>query len=475
MTPKKIAQFAIGPLGGALLGFVSLPIMTWVFSQEDIGRIALLNIFLSFNVLLFSLGLDQTYVRFYHETGCKNRLLKSVFIPGFFILSIAILPFLAFQGTLSKLIFDIDSFFISLTIVVTCYIAFINRFLALILRMEERGLSFSLSQILPKLLYVFIAIILLLCSFQPRFEYILAANVASLTFVFIIFIWSTRTIWAPALKERLVYSEVRELLMFGFPLIFGGVAFWGLTALDRVFLKYYSTYEELALYSVSVSFAAAGSIIQSIFSTVWAPTVYKWAAKGVNLNKIDGTIKYVLIVVTISFCLIGIFSGLINYMLPSNYGNVQFIVVSCFGYPLLYVLSETTVVGIGIAKRTIFAMLASVIACIVNIIGNYYLVPVYGAAGAAASTSISFYIFFILRTEFSIYLWRHIPRIKLYSFTTLSLFGAVIHALYGFEYNFLMKIYWIALLVICMSYFRFDLLQSVDYFKTRLKTNKSVQ
>ena len=63
MTPKKIAAFALGPLGGALLSFITLPVITWIFSQQDIGRLAMLNVVISFSTLLFSLGLDQAYVR----------------------------------------------------------------------------------------------------------------------------------------------------------------------------------------------------------------------------------------------------------------------------------------------------------------------------------------------------------------------------------------------------------------------------
>ena len=63
MTSRKIAAFAIGPIGAAVLGLISLPIITWLFSQEDVGRMAVLQVTLSFSILLFSLGLDQSYVR----------------------------------------------------------------------------------------------------------------------------------------------------------------------------------------------------------------------------------------------------------------------------------------------------------------------------------------------------------------------------------------------------------------------------
>src|SRR5690606_8520682 len=104
--------------------------------------------------------------------------------------------------------------------------------------------------------------------------------------------------------------------------------------------------------------------------------------------------------------LAGLLSWVVAVFLPPDYSAVQWILVSCLGYPLLYTLSETTVVGIGISRRSGFAMLAALVAFAVNVLGNWLLIPAYGAAGAAASTCASFWIFFFLRTEFSIYLWR---------------------------------------------------------------------
>lgn len=72
MTPKQIIAFAIGPFGITIIGFVTLPFMTWFFNQEDIGRLALLNIAINFSILFFSLGLDQAYVREFY--GIEDKL-----------------------------------------------------------------------------------------------------------------------------------------------------------------------------------------------------------------------------------------------------------------------------------------------------------------------------------------------------------------------------------------------------------------
>lgn len=93
------------------------------------------------------------------------------------------------------------------------------------------------------------------------------------------------------------------------------------------------------------------------------------------------------------------------------------------GLSLLYALSEATAIGISISRRTGLSMLSSILAALTSFGGNYLLVPLYGAAGAAVATAVAFWVFLFCRTEFSCSVWRKIPRLKLYmvtSFCTLT-------------------------------------------------------
>jgi O-antigen/teichoic acid export membrane protein len=69
--------------------------------------------------------------------------------------------------------------------------------------------------------------------------------------------------------------------------------------------------------------------------------------------------------------------------------------------PILYTISEITVVGINFFKKPKWHVLIASIACIVNIFGNWVLVPLYGALGASVSTAFSYIVFFVLRTQIS--------------------------------------------------------------------------
>lgn len=459
MTPKKIAEFALGPICGALLSFITLPVITWYFSQEDVGRMAMLSVVISFSTLLFSLGLDQAYVREFHETKSKPALFKTTLLPGLLLLLITLGGLLSLDNVISHWLFELDSKLLSLLVAAVVLSTFIGRFLSLILRMNEQGVAYSMSQILPKLLLIVVIGSYVVFSVSKNITNLVLANVAATLFVCVIYGWNTRLEWFIGLKQRIDYTYLKSLLSFGVPLIFGGLAFWGLTATDKILLKELSNFEQLGLYSVAVSFAAAASIFQSIFTTVWAPTVYKWAASGEGLEKIYKVNRYVLFAVIIFFCLAGLFSWVVTFILPSNYNAVKWILISCLGLPLLYTLSETTVVGIGVTRRSGFAMLAAMLAFIVNLLGNWWLIPKFGAAGAAVSTCISFWVFFLLRTEFAIYVWKPVPRLALYSYSGLLVVGAVINSLYGHVYRVELMFFWGCVLSSSLLFFKEEIVE----------------
>lgn len=469
MTPKQIAAFAIGPIGSAVLGLISLPMITWLFSQEDVGRLAMLQVTLGFGILLFSLGLDQSYVREFHEVDSKPALLKCAMLPGLMLLVFAVVVLLSLDGKLAGWLFDIQALHLSVLVSVGLVATYLSRFLSLVLRMNERGVAYSMSQLLPKLLMLAIIGGYVTVGANKDLTNLVLANTAAIAFVCVIYGWNTRQEWLAGIRTKMDFDQLKSMLRFGLPLILGGLAFWGLTALDKVFLRTLASFEELGVYSVSVSFAAAASILQSVFSTIWAPTVYKWASEGTGLENVHKVSRYILALVVLGFTLAGLLSWVVSFFLPANYAAVQWIVVSCIGYPLLYTLSETTVVGIGISRRSYFSMLAAITAFAVNLVGNWWLIPIFGAAGAAVSTCVSFWVFFFLRTEFSIFLWKPIPRLVLYSFTLVSVAGAVVFTLWGQDLRGWMVGYWLVVLVAWIAVFRGEVLEVVGFLQRRGK------
>ncbi|MEL5446136.1 lipopolysaccharide biosynthesis protein [Serratia ureilytica] len=452
MNARKILAFAIGPIGNAALGLLTLPVITWLFSADDVGRISMLNVAVSFCVLFFSLGLDQAYVREYHGESDRGQLLKNVAFPGLLMIVIISAVFLLFPGSLSALLFEQKDTAISWLVMLILLASFINRFLSLILRMQEKGMAFSLSQLMPKLMTLIVIGLCYVLFTQHTLMQLVVANAVGFIAVSLMLMWSSRADWIAALRSSLDAGKLKAMFKFGYPLILGGLAFWGLTTIDRMFVRAYSGFEQLAIFSVAVSFAGVASILQSVFSTVWAPMVYKLAEsnEGGEQQMINKVTQCMLIAVVCLFSLGGLFSWLVDFVLPANYVNVKYILVASLGFPLLFTLSETTAVGIGLSRKTGYTMLASLIALIINVAANALLVPRFGAGGAAVSTCLAFWAFLILRTEFSIISWKTMPRFEMYFFTFLCLAGASASALAGEKMKYELFVYWGVLLAVVL-------------------------
>lgn len=431
MNIHKILRYALGPIGAAVLGFITLPLITWFYSVEDVGRISMLQVCTSFFVLLFCLGLDQAYVREYYESLNKPQLLKVVLLPSL-IISITVLSIVYLYDSLivSQWLYGITSHYLSIISICCFLVALVARYLSLILRMQEKALAFSMSQLLPKILFLIFVLCVVYLGFATDSYSLITANALSLFAAFVVYLWNTKSDWLPIFKEKFDWSQFKISLAFGLPLVIGGLASWGLNVMDRIFLRNMSTYAELGVYSVAMSIAGVAALFSGIFNTIWAPMVFKWVSEGnIDFKTIDDISEYVLAAIYFLVVLSGLFSWIIPIFLPQSYVEIQFIITACLLGPLFYTLSETTAVGIAIARKTKLAMLASIFAMLVNLVLNYFLVPQYGASGAAISTAIAFWCFYVVRTELAKIVWRNFKTKKAYTITLALIILAVLNIL----------------------------------------------
>lgn len=457
MNLRSIFAFALGPIAGAAFGLITVPIVAWAFSAEDVGRLNIFQITLSFCLLLLVLGLDQAYVREFHGSSDHARLLKASFTPGFVLLVAGALLAIPFNEQIALLLYGVAEpmfFWITLASVVA---AFVARFLSLILRMQERGLAFSMSQIIPKALFLILLGAIFLFELQRSFITLLSASFASSMAVVAVYIWNTRAQWGPAPTAQLDAKQVRALLQFGIPLIFSGLAYWGLVATSSIALRSFSTFSELGIYSVTTSIAGVAAIFQSIFTVVWAPIVYKWVAAGVDPSRIDRVARQALAVVCAIFVACGLFSWLADYLLPPQYSAVKYLVLCAIVQPLLYTLSEITCVGIGISRRTSLTIWVTVAALCANVLLSLWLVPLHGAAGALMANAVAYLVFFVARTEASARVWRQFPRARLYVFTSMAVALAVSTVAVGDVLPFHYALVWLAVAPVVAWCFRAEL------------------
>lgn len=468
MNKKIILGYAIGPIGSGLLGLLSLPIITWFYSVEDVGRISMLQVFTSFSILFFCLGMDQAYVRDYHESQNKAELLKNLSFPMVLLTILSLVLILIISPNfISTHLYDIESFYLSAITVCAFIAAVISRYLSLILRMQEKALQFSMSQILPKILFLVFIINVVVWQVAYNTTSLVTANVLSIIAACLVYIWNTRHDLKAAFQAKMNAEVFRRGFLFGFPLLFSSLAAWGLNVADRLFLKNYSNLSELGVYSVTMSVAAVATLFAGIFNTIWAPLVYKWqSTEGVDYYKINTIAHNVVAIVYFIVVLTGLSSWMVAFFFPAQYFNIQYLLPACLLAPLFYTISEVTGIGISLSRRTIFTMFSSLIAMIVSVSVCYFLIPSFGARGAACATVLAFFVFYIARSEFSRQLINALDFRQIYVGSLLILIVSIANL---FLIDLLRYGLWILLLLIGFYLYQMPLAQAKLYCSNYLK------
>lgn len=472
MDIKKIYSYGFGPLVAGVLTVLTLPILTWYFSEEDIGRFTLLQILVSLSVMIFSLSLHQAYVREYNEVINKKELLLVSIFPGLLLLILAIFLlilylFLSPQYFLSSILFDVESNIIVFLIILSIILSFFINIFNHVIRMEEKVFSYSIMQITPKLIFILMLVFVIFFGRDKNFVSLNIAFTFSIFITFVMVMYLTRESWNGLLSTNFNMKLMRETLYFSFPLMFGGIAYWGVFTVDRIFLKIYSGLTSVAIYAVATTVASCVTLLSSIFTTIWHPMVYKWAKDGLDNNKIQELINIITITVFLIWSLIGSFSWVIPYFLPNEYYEVEYLVVACASGPLLYLLSELTVIGIGLARKSKYSLYASFLAFLGCILMNITLIPLYGANGAAITMVLTFSLLLVLRTEFSVKLYcDFLSRGRIYVTMVLYVFFTIFFILKQ-PGVILYVFFWIILMLIVLMLFKKEFFKIILYINKR--------
>ena len=423
---KKIFMFAIGPIIGAILGFITLPIISHFISTEQYGMSSLFQVTYNFLYAFILLGYDQAFMREFNEEDNKKRLFFNCAFPSFMFSIVLCLLIILFKEQISLIIFGDSKYFTPIVLLGICMPLFIvEKFLLLSLRMSENGKKYSFWNIFSKLLYLIILIIFIALgerSFLCITYSLVSAQIIT-SILILIFDGKNVSISIKSYDKKLF----KKVTKYALPLVPIVVINWAMSSLDTIFLKYFSNFYNVGIYTMAYKFVNIIMIIQTSFCLVWAPISYRWKKENKNNNYYQLVILAMSFIMMEVFALTMLFKPLINIILSSQYHNCIYIIPFLLFYPIFVTVSETTTLGIPFTRKSYLNVIISIISIITNAVLNYILIPKSGAVGAAIATGISYCVFFWLRTLFSRKLWFKFKLNNLVFFTGMLLLNGLLN------------------------------------------------
>ncbi|MGL5208079.1 oligosaccharide flippase family protein [Cetobacterium sp.] len=424
---KKFLSFSIGGYVALVIGFFTTPITTRMLSPEQYGISSMYLLVVNILILLAMLGLDQGFVRyFYDETEeDKGLLLKNCLkIPVVMLAMISIL-ILLFREKISKFIFLEDSYPMIILLIVMLIFTLLNRYSFLTVRMNQKAKLFSMFQILTQL-FNFIFIVLLFKVYGDNYKTIIIGSTITTIILTLFSIFSERKIWS--FKGKNIKTTEKELLKYSLPFTITMALTWIFQSSDKVVIKMFSNVEELGLYAAAFKIVALLNIIQGGFTTFWIPVAYERYTKNPKDLEFFEKIHSYMSLVMFGVALVVLMSkDLIILLLGEKFRVASSIMPCLVLMPIMYTISETTVLGINFKKRTKYHMNISVVVAVLNILGNLLLVPYLEAKGAAISTGLVYVVFFSLRTYFSLKEIKFRFNLKRFYFSTAIIMSYAIY------------------------------------------------
>jgi O-antigen/teichoic acid export membrane protein len=233
--------------------------------------------------------------------------------------------------------------------------------------------------------------------------------------------------------------------------------------------------DELGIYSVTASVAAIVGVLTGIVNTILAPIIYKMSADGKYTTTNQMILNDRILVATLFIFVIG---GLTNWIVPMLfppvYQNIDSFILCCVASPLLYTLSEVSSIGINLARKTSFVLFAILCALVVNSVGNYYLVPSFGASGAAIATAVGFYCYFLVKVLSANHVMAKVPIAKLLGFPLICILLMISEAYFNLDTSFIFRVLWVLMGLAVAISLKTSLIEFkqlfLNYLKDRLAT-----
>lgn len=391
---KNIGLFTIGSFGSKLVSFFMIPLYTAILSTTDYGTADLVQSTAQLLMPILLLSIQDATLRFGMDPKYKKEDVLSttinVIAKGTFILFIGII--IASITGIIKLSLEYWSF-----LFFTFLLGALNNCFNLYLKSRNKASIIAIGGILCTFITC-LCNILSLVIFKLGINGYIMSNMIGL-FIQLIYQFIAGKIYKDLHIHK--YNNIsKPMIKYSTPLIANSIAWWVNNASDRYILTWISGVATNGIYAVAYKIPNMLTTFQNIFYNAWSIS----AISEFDKDDTDGFIGN-------------------NYMLYSFISIIGCSVILLFNIPIAsilysdnyfeawkcvpFLLMGTVFNGIAqlegalfsATKRTKDVSKTTVIGAVVNTIGNFIFIHIWGAIGAALSTMIGYGLMWGLRTK----------------------------------------------------------------------------
>ncbi len=410
---KQSLIYGLGHIITRLVTFLLLPLYTNNFTPEEYGIVALFYTFVPLISIVVRYGMGAAFLKNYVPAGEKDRV--SIMTNIIFSLFISGVPFLTlfylFRENLSFVFFGVSSPSYIIMMGIIIFFDTIWSIPMLALRAENRPRLF----ILLSLLNVGITLICnlgFIIVFKMNIGSIFLSNLIASSTIFILVL--------PYIYRRFEFSNLsivkwKTIFSFAFPFLPAGLFAMVMEVADRYILKLLTDLETVGIYNAGYKIGVLMLLVVNGFNMGWQP--YFLEKSFDSQNEIYSRINSIVMAILGFIWLLLLFWA--DDLIQTSFFGITFFGIDFFealhiipwiglSY-LFYGFYHLQTPGVFLKNRPKYAAWTRFFGAISNIGLCFYLIPIYGAMGAAYATCLSFGLMALLMY----YINRYLISVKL--------------------------------------------------------------
>ena len=389
-----------------ILPFLLIPLITRYLSPDEYGVVVSFTALMAFCAVFVGLStngaVNVTYFKVAHEK------MKTYVYAALVALLVSALVMSFVIHIFSDIIFNrlgITELWSQLA-VLTALFQFITLINLSLWQAEQKAKYFGLYQIFQSLLITCMTVVFIFYLHLRESGVIFATvgSVAIFGLLSFVFLWRRDYI-----TVSLKYTDIKDLLSFGIPMIPHQLSGWILTQYDKMFILSMLGLSAAGVYTIGFQFGMLISVLTLAFNKAWAPFLFKKLASKPSYTDKIKLVKYTYIYFVSILILACFITFLSPYIIPwyvgkQYIGSVQFVSIIAFAFAFngMYFM---VVNYLFYMKRTQILALITFGNSVIYMISSYVLLKIFGSIGVAYATLISYLLSFILvwRASHSIY------------------------------------------------------------------------
>ena len=403
---KQSLIYGFGHIMVRLVTFLLLPLYTNIFSAEEYGVVALFYTFLSFMNVILRYGMGAALLKFYVPADTDERktiitnIIASLFLSG----GLFLILFYMFRHMLAPIILGVNNPELITLMGIIIVFDTIWSIPMLVLRSENRPIQFISLSLLNVGITMGLNLVLIL-KMGMGIKAVFLSNLIASGILLLVSL--------PILGKRFNLSSLsvdrwKTILKFAMPFLPAGLFSMVMEVSDRYILKYLTDLSTVGIYNTGYKVGMLMMLVVTGFNMGWQPYFLQEGKSNYKDNVFSNIITYVCASLGFIWVLILIWSDKLiriklfgySFIGEEFYDALPLVPWIALGY-LFYGYYILQTPGIFLKDRPSIAAWTRLFGALINIGLNLFLIPIYGAWGAAISTCLSFFFMAVLMNVIS--------------------------------------------------------------------------